>query len=131
MLPASDAVVAALRARMAALMGYPEEALEPLQGVRYTPATEGRPGQYYKPHHDFYNACETWMEGNRHFTFLVCNPTPTLTPTPDPNPDPYQVYLNRVEGGGGQTGFPQLNLTVETTPYAALLFNNCLDNGTP
>ena len=39
MLPASDAVVAALRARMAALMGYPEEALEPLQGVRYTPAT--------------------------------------------------------------------------------------------
>ena len=68
-------------------------------------------GQYYKPHHDFYNACETWMEGNRHFTFLV--------------------YLNRVEGGGGQTGFPQLNLTVETTPYAALLFNNCLDNGTP
>ena len=111
MLPASDAVVAALRARMAALMGYPEEALEPLQGVRYTPATQGRPGQYYKPHHDFYNACETWMEGNRHFTFLV--------------------YLNRVEGGGGQTGFPQLNLTVETTPYAALLFNNCLDNGTP
>ena len=43
----------------------------PLQGVRYTPATDGRPGQHYKPHHDFYNACETWLTGNRHFTFLV------------------------------------------------------------
>ena len=28
-------------------------------------------------------------------------------------------------------GLPRLNLTVETTAYAALLFNNCLDNGEP
>ena len=34
-------------------------------------------------------------------------------------------------GGGGQTGFPRLNLTVEPTAYSALLFNNCLDNGEP
>jgi prolyl 4-hydroxylase len=85
-------------------VGYPEAALEPLQAVRYAP------GQFYKPHHDYYNACETWQEGNRHFTFLV--------------------YLNAVNGGG-HTGFPALNLTLEATPYAALLFNDCLDNGEP
>ena len=32
---------------------------------------------------------------------------------------------------GGQTRIPRLNLTVDTTAYAALLFNNCLDNGEP
>ena len=105
MLPGSEPVVRALRQRMAHLMGYPVASLEPLQVVRYTP------GQYYKPHHDFYNACETWLDGNRHFTFLV--------------------YLNAVTDGGGQTGFPRLNLTVEPTAYSALLFNNCLDNGEP
>ena len=42
-----------------------------------------------------------------------------------------QVYLNAVEGGGGQTRFPALNITVEPRAYAALLFNNCLDNGEP
>ena len=84
---------------------YPDATLEPLQCVRYVP------GQYYKPHHDFYNACETWLQGNRHFTFLV--------------------YLRAVPGGGGETLFPRLNITVDATPYAALLFNNCLDNGEP
>mmetsp|Transcript_41765 Transcript_41765/g.135470 ORF Transcript_41765/g.135470 Transcript_41765/m.135470 type:complete len:313 (+) Transcript_41765:1151-2089(+) len=105
MLPAAAPAVAALRQRMAHLMGYPDATLEPLQCVRYVP------GQYYKPHHDFYNACETWLEGNRHFTFLV--------------------YLRAVPGGGGETRFPRLNITVDATPYAALLFNNCLDNGEP
>ena len=38
--------------------------------------------------------------------------------------------LNAVDGGG-QTGFPALNLTLDATPYAALLFNDCLDNGEP
>jgi prolyl 4-hydroxylase len=90
---------------MATYVGYPVEALETLQGVRY------QPGTHYKPHHDYYNACETWQDGNRHFTYLV--------------------YLNHVEGGGGQTGFPMLNLTVDPTPYAALLFDNCLANGEP
>jgi prolyl 4-hydroxylase len=83
----------------------PVEALETLQGVRYKPET------FYKPHHDYYNACETWLDGNRHFTYLV--------------------YLNAVEGGGGETGFPLLNLTIPPTPYAALLFDNCLPNGDP
>ena len=69
------------------------------------------PGQQYKPHNDYYNSCETWVDGNRHFTFLV--------------------YLNTVDDGGGQTGFPRLNLTVDAEAYTALLFNNCLDNGEP
>ena len=41
-----------------------------------------------------YNACETWGTGNRHFTFLV--------------------YLNEVEGEGGET-------TVRTARYSPLL----------
>ena len=40
-------------------------------------------GEFYKPHHDFYNSCETWHNGNRHFTFLI--------------------YLNEVESGGETT----------------------------
>ena len=192
----------ALRLRISRIVGYPESALEPLQGVRY------EPGQFYKPHHDYYNACETWLDGNRHFTFLVRprHPSPPTTtthtqpstrtpslrrqlslhppfpsstwsvrlrppalftlphslppfPTPPLRPPallpiPFhprvrvygsrriialqvytrvsimQVYLNHVDAGG-QTGLPRLNLSVETTPYAALLFNNCLDNGEP
>jgi prolyl 4-hydroxylase len=100
----SDAVVRAVRHRISHFSGYPEANLEPLQTVRY------HTGQYYKPHHDFYNACETWANGNRHFTFLI--------------------YLNRVEEGG-ETTFPKLNITVSPTAYAALVFNNCLDNGEP
>lgn len=38
-----------------------------------------------QPHHDYYNSCETWVNGNRHFTFLI--------------------YLNDVEEGG-ETAFP-------------------------
>jgi len=104
-LPDSNPTVAALRARMGRFVGYPVQALEPLQEVRY------RPGQYYKPHHDYYNGCETWIRGNRHFTYLV--------------------YLNELEGGGGQTGFPRLNLTIDPTFGAALLFDNVLPNGEP
>ena len=52
MMPSSDPTVLAVRKRIAHFVGYPESALEPLQAVRYTP------GQFYKPHHDFYNACE-------------------------------------------------------------------------
>ena len=89
---------------MAEFVGYPEEALETLQAVRYAP------GQQYKPHHDYYNSCETWQAGNRHYTFLI--------------------YLNAVEAGG-ETAFPRLNLTVMPHAYSALVFNNVLDNGEP
>ena len=105
MLPNDSPAVASLRQLIAYFAGYPEHNLEPLQAVRY------EPGEFYRPHHDYYNACETWMDGNRHFTFLV--------------------YLNTVEGAGGETRFPRLNLTVPTHAYSALLFNNCLDNGEP
>ena len=105
MLPNDNPAVASLRQLIAYFAGYPEHNLEPLQAVRY------EPGEVYKPHHDYYNACETWMQGNRHFTFLV--------------------YLNQVEGEGGETTFPRLNLTMNPTPRSALVFNNCLDNGEP
>ena len=103
-LPSHDPVVAAVRQRISFFCGYPEANLEPLQAVRY------HAGEFYKPHHDYYNACETWQAGNRHFTFLI--------------------YLNDVEAGG-ETAFPRLNLTISPTAYTALVFNNCLDNGEP
>jgi prolyl 4-hydroxylase len=103
-LPSTHPVVAALRQRIAFFCGYPEPNLEPLQAVRYLV------GEYYKPHHDYYNACETWLSGNRHFTFLI--------------------YLNEPEAGG-ETAFPRLNLTVAPRAFTALVFNNCLDNGEP
>jgi len=39
-----------VRRRIARYSGYPEANLEPLQTVRY------RAGEFYRPHHDFYNA---------------------------------------------------------------------------
>ena len=92
-----DPVVAAIRQRISFFCGYPEANLEPLQAVRY------HSGEFYKPHHDFYNSCETWQAGNRHFTFLI--------------------YLNEVDEGGA-TAFPRLNLTIDPTAYSALVFNN-------
>lgn len=103
-LPSSNKIVHDVRHRIARFSGYPEANLEPLQTVRY------RGGEYYRAHHDFYNACETWFNGNRHFTFLI--------------------YLNEVQFGG-ETSFPLLNITVTPVPYAALIFNDCLDNGEP
>ena len=103
-LPSSDPVISALRQRISFFCGYPERNLEPLQTVRY------HPGEFYKPHHDYYNSCETWQAGNRHYTFLI--------------------YLNAVEAGG-ETAFPRLNLTVMPHAYSALVFNNVLDNGEP
>ena len=100
----ADPVVSAVRHRIAFYCGYPEKNLEPLQAVRY------HVGEFYKPHHDYYNACETLVAGNRHFTFLI--------------------YLNDVEEGGATT-FPRLNISVTPTAYSVLIFNNCLDNGEP
>ena len=74
-----------MRNRIAEYSGYSETNLEPLQAVRYLP------GQYYKPHHDYLNACDTVQAGNRHLTFLL--------------------YLTAVDSGGG-TSFPRLNVTV-------------------
>ena len=96
-LPSTDDVVRAVRERISFYCGYPEANIEPLQAVRY------HPGEFYKPHHDYYNACETWQAGNRHFTFLI--------------------YLNDV-ASGGETAFPRLNLTVTPYAFAALVFNN-------
>ena len=93
-----------VRNRIANYSGYPVSMLEPLQEVKY------EPGEYYRPHNDYYNECETWESGNRHHTFLV--------------------YLNDVEAGG-ETAFPRLNLTVSPIKYAALVFNNVLDSGEP
>ena len=103
-LPMSSPLVRSVRRRISLMCGYPDGNIEPLQAVRY------HGGEFYRPHHDYYNSCETWRSGNRHFTFLI--------------------YLNDVEGGG-ETSFPKLNITLNPVAYSALVFNNCLPNGEP
>ena len=131
-LPSSSITVSMLRDRIAAYSGTPTANVESLQVVRYYP------GERYAAHHDYDNACDSWHNGNRHFTFLL--------------------YLSEV-AEGGETTFPMLDLVVTPvrcaarpeTPrprciarsceaekrrrlarrYAALVFNNCLDNGEP
>ena len=63
-LPSSDAVVSALRNRISFYCGYPELNIEPLQAVRY------HPGEFYKPHHDYYNACERGRRATATSPFL-------------------------------------------------------------
>ncbi len=54
--------------------------------VRYVP------GQHYKPHHDFYNACETWLDGASPVAAAPRPPRPLRTlvslPPPAPRPPP-------------------------------------------
>lgn len=54
-----------IRARVAALSGYPLRALEPLQVVRY------EPGQHYAPHMDSFDVCDFDRRPRRHLTFLI------------------------------------------------------------
>jgi prolyl 4-hydroxylase len=63
------------------------------------------PGQFYKPHHD-QNSDPDSLSGVRLFTFFI--------------------YLHEPDGGG-ETHFPQLNLTIQPKKGSALFWTNVQD----
>jgi hypothetical protein len=103
-----DTIVQRIRARVARFAGVGEDFLEPLQVVRYNQ------GQHYAKHHDFFPICDIadkYRNGRRTRTFLI--------------------YLNDLPDGeiGGGTQFPELEVELRPEKGAALVWNNCLDNG--
>lgn len=105
-----DPVVAEVDRRIAALLGLPLDASEPLQGQRYAP------GQEFKPHtdtfepggYDFYR--HTAETGQRTWTAMI--------------------YLNEPEEGGG-TRFKRIGKTVQPETGKLLAWNNLLPDGRP
>lgn len=105
-----DLVAVAVRARIAATLGVPQGALEPIQVLHYTV------GQTFERHHDFLDvavpgyAAEVARSGQRIGTFLV--------------------YLNE-DFAGGETDFPLLGLRFRGAPGDGLIFANVDSAGAP
>jgi prolyl 4-hydroxylase len=90
----SSVVVRTIEHRLARLTNMPVSHVEGLQVVRYTP------GQFYRAHRD-----DSGYDPNpRRFTVLI--------------------YLNDVEGEGGETEFTKLNLKIKPKRGAAVYWEN-------
>jgi prolyl 4-hydroxylase len=105
-----DALVAAITARIDALLGVLRSFGEPVQGQRYLP------GQEFKPHNDWFYVSEGYWPleaargGQRSWTALA--------------------YLNPVEAGGA-TNFTLLGMQIQPKPGVLLSWNNALSDGRP
>lgn len=105
-----DPFVIQISKRIDDLLGIESPLGETIQGQRYLP------GQEFKQHHDwFHYGTDYWDNemargGQRSFTAMV--------------------YLNKVESGGG-TSFPQIDISVEPSPGALIMWNNACPDGTP
>jgi prolyl 4-hydroxylase len=105
-----DPVVAAVDSSISALLGFPPDAGEPIQGQRYAP------GQEFKPHtdtfepggYDFY--LHTADAGQRTWTAMI--------------------YLNKPEDGGA-TRFKTIGKTIQPEAGKLLAWNNLLPDGRP
>jgi prolyl 4-hydroxylase len=105
-----DPVVAAVDSSISALLGFPPDAGEPIQGQRYAP------GQEFKPHtdtfepggYDFY--LHTADAGQRTWTAMI--------------------YLNKPEDGGA-TRFKTIGKTIQPEAGKLLAWNNLLADGRP
>lgn len=109
-LDSADPVVAAVEQRIAALLGLPLSAGEPLQGQRYAP------GQEFKLHTDTFEPggydyyVHTADHGQRTWTAMV--------------------YLNAPEEGGA-TRFKTIGKTIQPETGKLLAWNNLLPDGRP
>ena len=109
-LPPGDPVVAALDARIAALLGQDPGHGEPMQGQRY------QAGQQYRMHPDFFYIDQAYwpqvdaVGGQRSWTAMI--------------------YLNEPESGGA-TGFTYLDLNVMPRTGRILIWNNMAPDGSP
>ena len=105
-----DPFVAAIEAKISALMGIQPELGETAQGQRYAV------GQEFKPHHDFfytdqgYYRAEAQSGGQRTWTAMI--------------------FLNAPEAGG-QTCFPELNIKIGPRAGNLLSWNNMDAAGEP
>lgn len=106
----TDATVAALDARLAALSGIDPAHGEPLQGQRYAE------GQEFKAHTDYFD------EGGADYErFCAISGQRTWT---------FMIYLNAVVAGGA-TRFKAIDKTVRPEPGKLLAWNNRRADGTP
>ena len=109
-LAATNAVVAAVEARLEALTGIDPVYGETLQGQRYGP------GQQFKPHHDFFQTDQHYwreqvgMGGQRTWTAMV--------------------FLN-APAAGGQTDFPASGVQIVPRRGNLLIWNNMDEYGAP
>lgn len=105
-----DLVFVAVRARIAAAVGVPQGALEPIQVLHYAP------GQTFERHYDYLDtsvtgyAADVARRGQRIATFLV--------------------YLND-DYEGGETDFPLVGLSFKGRRGDALMFANVDPEGRP
>ncbi|HEX6783483.1 MAG TPA: 2OG-Fe(II) oxygenase [Sphingomicrobium sp.] len=103
-------IVGEVDRKIAALLGLPLQASEPLQGQRYAP------GQEFKPHTDTFEPggydflVHTAESGQRTWTAMI--------------------YLNEPDDGGA-TRFKRIGKTVQPETGKLLAWNNLLPNGRP
>lgn len=96
--------------RICGLTGIDPRRGETLQGQRY------RPGQQFKPHHDFFHTDQPYWQkerksgGQRSWTAMI--------------------FLNEPKSGG-ETGFPQLSFKMQPRTGMLLIWNNMLPDGRP
>jgi len=108
--PLRDLVVWNIEQRLARYAMLPPENAEPITILHYGPGDE------YRPHRDYYDPRAPGSRvgldqgGQRVATFLV--------------------YLNDVEAGG-ETCFPEVDLTIPPATGCGLLFFNCDPDGAP
>lgn len=96
-----NALVQRLEQRIAALTGVPVEHGEPLQVLHYGPGGE------YRPHHDYFDPASP---GSQEHVKVGGQRVATMV-----------IYLNEVEAGG-DTGFPDVDLSVRPRPGSAVYF---------